>query len=150
MGFTVRDEYRLKRMLAYNPQHDPWNRPAPTPRPDYAVLHGATVVALLDAKYMDLWDRRSIGRDVLYQLALYALSQPPGTPATILYPATAPSARDARVDISDPVHGGQRAHVVARPVQLDRLEPLLLDAGGAAAVRERAAYAQWLAFGEAC
>jgi hypothetical protein len=101
----------------------------------------------LDAKYMDLWDRRGIARDVLCQLALYALSQPPDTPATILYPTTDPAGRDARVDISDPVHGGRWAHAVARPLHLDRLETLVRDTGTLTAVRERAAYAAWLTFG---
>jgi 5-methylcytosine-specific restriction enzyme subunit McrC len=146
-GFTVRDEYRLKGMLAYHPQHDPWKRPAPTPRPDYAVLQGSKVVALFDAKYMDLWDRRSIGRDVLYQLALYALSQPPSAGAVILYPTTVGAAREARVDISDPVHGGPRSHVIARPVHLDRLEACLTENASAAAVSERASYARALVFG---
>src|SRR5437879_6473625 len=31
VGFTVRDEYRLKGMMAYHPQHDPWKHRAPTP-----------------------------------------------------------------------------------------------------------------------
>lgn len=147
-GFTVRDEYRLKGMLAYNPDRNPWHRVAPTPRPDYAVMYGPKIVALLDAKYMDLWEREGIGRDVLYQLAIYALSQPAGAQSTILYPTAAKGAIDAQVDISEPVYGHARAHVVARPVQLDRLEPLLADSHTIAAVRERATYARWLAFGE--
>jgi 5-methylcytosine-specific restriction enzyme subunit McrC len=145
--YTIRDEFPLRGMLAYHPLHNPWNRPAPTPRPDYAVLSGTKVVALLDAKYMNLWDRKTIGRDALYQLALYALSQPPDVDATILYPTTDPSAREARVVISDPVHGASRAHVIARPVHLERLEACLSERIGIAAVRERAEYARELAFG---
>ena len=106
------------------------------------------MVALLDAKYMDLWDHRAIGRDVLYQLALYALSQPLGSTAVILYPAVDLAAREARVVISDPVGGGTRAHVVARPVHLDRLDACLGGAPGIEAARERAAYASALAFGD--
>ena len=114
-------------MLAYNPDRNPWHRVAPTPRPDYAVMDGPKIVALLDAKYMDPWERGGIGRDVLYQLAIYALSQPAGAQSTILYPTAAKDAIDAQVDISEPVYGRARAHVVARPVQLDRLEPLLAE-----------------------
>jgi 5-methylcytosine-specific restriction enzyme subunit McrC len=146
--FTVRDEYRLKGMLTYHPQRNPWHGTAPTPRPDYAVTRGARVVALLDAKYMDLWERRGIGRDVLYQLAIYALSQPADTTATILYPAGDPAATDVQVDINDPVFGKSRAHVMARPVRLDVLETLLTETTAPGAVRERAAYARWLVFGD--
>jgi len=142
----VRDEYRLRGMLAYHPQHDPWKHRAPTPRPDYAVLQGTTVVALLDAKYMDLWGRQAISQDVLYQLAIYALSQPLEATATILYPTTDATARDARIDINDPVHGGPRAHVVARPVNLDRLEACIAEMPEVVGARKRAAYARVLVF----
>ena len=146
-GLIVRDEYRLKGMLAYHPHGNPWHRTAPTPRPDYAVLDGSRVITLLDAKYMDLWERRAIGRDILYQLAIYALSQPPEATAVILYPTGDVDARDAQVEISDPVYGRSRAHVVARPVQLGRLEPLLTENIGPSAARDRAEYARWLVFG---
>jgi len=89
-----------------------------------------------------------LGRDVLYQLAIYALSQPPDITATILYPTATPGASDAQVEISEPVYGRARAHVIARPVQLDRLEPLLLENSAPSAARARAAYARWLVFGE--
>ena len=149
VGYAVRDEYRLNGMMTYHPHHDPWRRRAPSPRPDFAVLDGGRVVALLDAKYIDLWTQRAIGRDALYQLAVYALSQPPGTPAVILYPTTAVEAREARVAISDPVRGGVRAHVIARPVVLDKLEPLLDEEGGVAAERARTGLARHLVFGDA-
>ena len=146
--YTIRDEYRLTDMMAYHPEHNPWHRMAPTPRPDYVVMKGSHVAALLDAKYMDLWGRRDVGRDVLYQLAMYALSQPTGTASTILYPTADLAAKEARIDIFEPAHGAKRAQVIARPVLLDQLNGLLGDSTGSAAI-ERASFARWLAFGAA-
>ena len=84
------------------------------------------------------------GRDILYQLAIYALSQPPETTATILYPTATVGASDAQIEINEPVYGRARAHVIARPVPLDRLEPLLLANNTPSALNERAAYARSL------
>jgi len=146
--YTVRDEYRLKEMFAYvsgyyNPRHA---RP-PTPRPDFAILQGARLVALLDAKYRDLWEN-PLPRDMLYQLSLYALSQPKGATATILYPTLDPTAREARIAIREPLHGDNRAYVVLRPVDLLRLDALLTMPSGMTQQRQCAALAQHLVFGE--
>lgn len=148
--YEVRDEHKLTGMMAYVPDYNPRGRHAPTPRPDFAVMSGTKVVALLDAKYIDLW-AQSIGRDILYQLAIYALSRGGDSlataTATILYPTLDSLATEARIGVHDPLAGTPRAQVIARPVLTDRLEALLAG-DGLAARRDRMAFAHWLAFGE--
>lgn len=142
-GYEVRDEHRLTDMLAYVPEHNPRRRRSPTPRPDFAILAGTRPVALLDAKYRDLWNR-DLPRDMLYQLAIYALSQPRGGTAVILYPTIDSGAREARVEIKHPQTGAARAHVIVRPVDLATLSNLVV--GRRAADRQR--FAELLAFGD--
>jgi 5-methylcytosine-specific restriction enzyme subunit McrC len=104
-------------------------------------------VALLDTKYRDLWER-DLPREMLYQLAIYALSREPGSSATILYPTLASEAREARIDIRDAVMGAGRSTVVLRPVDMLELSRLvsLPDSHEAAGARRR--FAQQLCFGE--
>jgi 5-methylcytosine-specific restriction enzyme subunit McrC len=147
-GHSVRDEYKLRGMMAYLPQHNPGNRMAPTPRPDYAVLRGSNVVALLDAKYRDLWEK-PLPQHMLYQLAIYALSQQGFSTAAILYPTIDPEARETRIEIRDPVRGTGRAQVILRPVNLIELEEIVSRIDTSADYRRRArSLAQRLAFGE--
>ncbi len=146
--YEVRDQYQIKGMMFYDPEHNPRGRPAPEPRPDYVILQGGRVVSILDAKYRDLWED-DLPAHMLYQLAIYALSQPEGVEATILYPTMHAEARDARIVLRDPVYGTGRAHVVLRPVNLLHLEGLIEDARTMSNEREQGAFARWLAFGKA-
>ena len=122
--YSIVDEYRIHDMMAYDPQFNPRRRRAPTPRPDFVVVDGPEIAAILDAKYRDLWVN-PLPRDMLYQLAMYALSQGIGAKATILYPVVDSSASDARINISDAAFGVPRAQVILRPVNLVELERLL-------------------------
>ena len=116
----VQEESALHDMMRYVPGKNPRQRKSPRPRPDFLVTSPSHTTSLLDAKYRDLW-ARELPRDMLYQLAVYALSQPPPAQAAILYPTTDTNATDAAIEIREPVQSAERAHVVLRPVHLGRL-----------------------------
>ena len=146
-GYVVREEYRLKGMLAYVAGHNPRHRRSPQPRPDYVIQEGTRTAALLDAKYRDLWEH-PLPPEMLYQLAIYALSQAPGAEAVMLYPTLTAEAREARILIRDPVHGGDRAYVVLRPVDLNCLAHLIASPIGYRYRQACVTFAHYLAFGE--
>jgi 5-methylcytosine-specific restriction enzyme subunit McrC len=124
-GVTVHDEYRLKGMFRYVSWQNPLARREPTLRPDFVVMRSGKMVAVLDAKYRDLWEN-SLPREMLYQLALYALSRESGERASIiLYPTVDETACAQSITIQEPVHGMPQASVALRPVNLIKLEQLL-------------------------
>ena len=52
-GYEVRDQYKIKGMMRYDPAHNPRRRRAPAPRPDYVTVQHGQVASILDAKYRD-------------------------------------------------------------------------------------------------
>ncbi|MBK9260616.1 MAG: restriction endonuclease [Polyangiaceae bacterium] len=139
----VVEEESLKDLLRYAPGQNPRNRRAPRPRPDFAIKTAEGKRLLFDAKYRDLW-ARSLPREMLYQLAMYALSQPRGAVATILYPTMVDEARPARIEISEPLSGWDRASIVLQPVHLTELDRAI--AGDRATARERQELARRMFF----
>lgn len=146
-GYTVREEQRIRNMMAYVPEFNPGNRRDPTPRPDFLVTKGVETVAMLDAKYRDLW-ASSLPREMLYQLAIYALSGQSEATATILYPSNDPRASEARIEIRHPLHGRRRGEVTLRPVDLSRMEWLISVPSTTTNNRLKQEYAIRLAFGD--
>ena len=143
--YTVRDEHGLKGMMKYNAQFNPRSRQSPTPRPDYVVLQKGTIQSILDAKYRDLWEKQ-LPREMLYQLVVYAVSNPKRLRSSILYPTTNALAREARIDITDPIVGKNIGQVCLRPVHLPTVVELVTSTASKSRL-ERADYARILAFG---
>jgi 5-methylcytosine-specific restriction enzyme subunit McrC len=114
----------LRHMLSFARGANPRKRQAPTPRPDFAIQASGRTVALLDAKYRDLWETK-LPREMLYQLTAYALSQPAGFEAAILYPTLDERAQVQRIEIKDPTSSRVRASVALRPVPVAWLETML-------------------------
>jgi 5-methylcytosine-specific restriction enzyme subunit McrC len=146
VGYTIHEEYRLKGMLTYVPGHNPRRRRAPEPRPDYLIQRGTRTIALLDAKYRDLWEH-SLPREMLYQLVIYALSQASRAKAVILYPTLHPGAKEARIAVRDPLYSDDRAYVVLRPVDLLLMERLISASDGRQQRQACEAFANYLVFG---
>ena len=143
----VRDEQRLIGMFAYSPGDHLPGHPAPTPRPDFLILSGRRVASVLDAKYRDL-SLNPLPREMLYQLAIYALSRSgPNRQAVILYPTLAVTARDRTILMREPVRGAEQAQIVLRPVELLELESLVGGRPSVARERQCAAFAERLVFG---
>ena len=83
---------------------------------------------------------------MLYQLVVYAISHRHQLQSSIVYPTTNTMAKEARIDVSDPVYGKHLGQVCLRPVNLCRIEELVTT-NTAAARREQGWYARQLAFG---
>jgi 5-methylcytosine-specific restriction enzyme subunit McrC len=143
--YSVQEEFLLKGMIQFVPGYNPRKSPPAIPRPDFVVLNGSEQVAILDAKYRDLWEK-PLPREMLYQLAVYAASHQKRS-ATILYPTTDKGAKEARIVVNDPVYGKQVALVCLRPVVLSVLEEHVMAGDMANAQRCRMTYAKSLAFG---
>lgn len=147
VGYEVQDERVLRGVFSYDPANNPRNHRSPSLRPDFLVLRNRKVEATLDAKYRDLWER-NLPREMLYQLALYALGQESGNRrATIIYPTLEDAARQQIVFVKDPLRGTSKAEIILRPVNLLKLDLLLRDKG-VHAQRNRIEFAKRLAFGE--
>lgn len=144
-GYEVKKEAALHGMMRYAPNENPRGKMPPKPRPDFVVLSKQRPPLLVDAKYRDLW-AKSLPREILYQLSMYALSQPYGAQALLLYPADSPLARRARIEIADPIQATPRASVVLQPIVLDELWALLAQPLSVDALNR---YVQSLVFGAA-
>lgn len=148
VGYEVQDERGLRGVFTYDPANNPRNRRSPSLRPDFLVLRNHKIEAVLDAKYRDLWET-NLPREMLYQLALYALGQESSNRrATIIYPTLEAAARQQTIFVTDPLRGTLTAQIILRPVNLLLLDRLLRDKS-IHAQRSRAEFARCLTFGTA-
>jgi 5-methylcytosine-specific restriction enzyme subunit McrC len=90
------------------------------------ISDGDNLVTFLDAKYRDLWER-DLPREMLYQLAMYALSHGSVGRAAIVYPSHTSIAREAVVEISDMGGRTSRAQVALRPFDLSTVARIVED-----------------------
>jgi 5-methylcytosine-specific restriction enzyme subunit McrC len=142
------DEHRLRGVFVYERGHNPQGRRGTVPRPDFLVRRGPRTLAILDAKYRDLW-QRPLPREMLYQLAIYALTRPANeASATILYPTPSDGAEDQVIGFRDVLGGTTKARVTLRPVHLLDLDRLLRAGSTPDAVRRRQALAFRLIAGD--
>ena len=145
--YEVQDEHRLKGMFMYDPFQNPLKRNATTPRPDFVITKKSHLVAVLDAKYRDLWEK-DLPRSMLYQLAIYALGHDQANRrAAIIYPTTNKQAVAQSITIQEAVKGILQARVDLRPLNLHFLNQLLQSGNGLVMQQARATYASQLAFG---
>lgn len=125
-GYSIKDQFSLHDMFIYTPGFNPCRRKSPTPRPDFALIKQGKVVKLLDAKYRNLWDK-SLPRDMLYQLAIYAVSGIGDKTATIIYPSLNDVATVQMIDINDPISSSKMASVILKPVNLIKVAEIIND-----------------------
>jgi 5-methylcytosine-specific restriction enzyme subunit McrC len=144
----ILDQYQLKEMFGYDPAKNPQGRRAPVQKPDFVLRRNQQIVAIVDAKYRDLWEK-SLPREMLYQLALYAIGRTEEErKAVILYPSLTSNAAEQAIDIREPGTGVPRAQVILRPVNLLELEQLLHRRDWQSECR-KSVLARRFAFGEA-
>ena len=139
--YEVRDQFELDTVMIY--VNNPRRRQALKLRPDYVIQHRGKTVAILDAKYRDLW-QDPLPSHMLYQLVMYAMSQDVCNSATILYPTTIPGVEDVTIEIHIPSHQKRHVSVILRPVDLLQLDALLRDARECNNMRMRVHFAEKL------
>lgn len=146
-AYSIKGEPRLRGMFAYDAAHNPRRLRAPIQKPDFVLMQGTTVAGVIDAKYRDLWER-SLPRDMLYQLALYALG-PAGAlrRSVILYPTLDSAATEQVIVVQEPIYGSSKAFISLRPVNLTVLDGLIAGALTEGMRRKRTEMAQYLALG---
>ena len=146
-GATFVGERALRDMYAWDAPRNPKGKVAPRPRPDILVMNGARVLAVLDAKYRDLWSK-GLPHEMLYQLTLYALGhRGKEREATIIYPTVATYTREQAVVLRDPWSGTTKATVVLRACDLSAMAAALGDAERSRAAVSCGRLADMLVFG---
>jgi 5-methylcytosine-specific restriction enzyme subunit McrC len=149
LGVQLHDERTIRQMFSYELDKNPQHRRAPKLRPDFTIMVERKVLAVLDAKYRDLWGL-SLPQEMLYQLALYALAREGSSrEAVILYPTLSDVAKEQVVVIEQfSASFPQKPRVTLRPVNLLQLDRLVSETTrDSELAKERRSRAAQLAFG---
>ena len=127
LGFV--DELGIRSLFGWLVAANPRAWRDPVQKPDFTIKDGLKTIAVLDAKYRDLW-LRPLPADMLYQLALYAIAYPSaGSKSAIIYPTLDRSAAEQAVELRSSSGGARLALIVLRPVHLDELRRALRAPG---------------------
>jgi 5-methylcytosine-specific restriction enzyme subunit McrC len=122
---TVRSQASLSDALRYQPYANPLRRKNPPLRPDFVVIQKNRVVAVLDAKYKDLWEKPP-DASWLYQMAVYGSAFKERAEAVMLYPSIRKGPKDQRLEIRNPTTRTVFGTVVMRPVDVPLLVSIIL------------------------
>ena len=127
--------------------YNPNKKGDPLPRPDFVINEKGATIAILDAKYRDLWEKR-LPREMLYQLGMYALVHNDVRSSTILYPTMNDDASEEKILINDPVSGSFHGSVTVRPVCVHQLDELIQMPVSRSTNRIKEKYTRYMVFGE--
>jgi 5-methylcytosine-specific restriction enzyme subunit McrC len=144
--YDIFDELSLQGMMSYAPEYNPKNKRNPLPRPDFVIKDKGATKAILDAKYRDLWEK-TLPREMLYQLGMYALVHNNVRGSTILYPTTSTEASEERIIINDPVSRDFQGSVTIRPVNVHQFDDLIQLPTSKPNSRMKEQYANYMVFG---
>ena len=125
---AVKDEKTLQGMIRWGTKAIPGKRLG-APRPDYVITKNGKIVALLDAKYRDIW-KKGLPSNWLYQVSVYALAgqdKERYASASIIYPTDASNAAPAEIEVLHPLRQTRLCTLWLRPVNLAELADLLND-----------------------
>jgi 5-methylcytosine-specific restriction enzyme subunit McrC len=144
LGLQIESERGFGGVLSYT--LNPLRRKDPAPKPDFVVRRATKIVAVLDAKYRDLWVRDPPPREWIYQLAMYASGLGPQSSAVILYATQSELAHEERIELRSVAEQNRIAEIILRPVKINRIASALADRGGTS-IRARKEWARELVFG---
>lgn len=140
----IKDELSINSIYSYSPNANSKRQTLPKPRPDFALFKATQLIGFLDAKYRDIWEK-GLPAHWLYQLSIYALASPNQT-SILLYATMSMESREERIDIRQPISGRSdgSAHIILRPVSLQRLAKLLSPDPSSSVVTDRRQFAREL------
>lgn len=124
--YEVESQYSLKNLFKYKKGKNPRNKRAPISRPDFALKKDGEVIKFLDAKYRNLWEK-SLPREMLYQLSIYAISGVGNGTSVIIYPALSDEPKEQEIEITNPITEEKLGSVLLKPINLIGISKFIKD-----------------------